>query len=408
MRRKAGILVLLGMLGGCFAPHADPQVLDLTATGEAPGSALALVGRPRGPAGSQDGVARRSGGWPAGATPGTAGQGDAGAGSTAQGSAGSRGGPVAGNAVAVAALASRTTPGPLTDYVAARPDGPGRSPGLSPDALAAGEPRPPAVGVPVVNSKRIQIKYEIKDVGPSGLDTVELWYTHNRGPWQKYAAVPKEPPFVFDVDQEGLYGFTLLARNRAGQGKTRPEPNDPPQASVEVDLTKPAVEVASPQYDAQGRTLTVLWQASDKNLGSQPIALNWAREPTGPWMPIITQLENTGRYVWKLPNGVPARVWLRVEASDLAGNVGSARTAEAVAVGPGTGGQADAVLTAAPAGPDLGSGTAKGGRTCPAAPAGPDLGPPPPGQPAAAIVTVGASQSRPGRVPLLTMEPLDR
>jgi hypothetical protein len=354
MRRKAGILVLLGMLGGCVAPHSDPEVLDTTATGQAAGaSAMAPVGRPRGPAGYQDWAARRSAGGP-----GTPGQPDAGPG-------GPRAAPVAGNAGAVAALASRTTPGPLTDYTAARPAGPGRTPGSLPDALAP--------GAAVVNSKRIQINYEVKDVGPSGLDTVDLWYTHDGGPWRKYAAVPKDPPFIIDVTEEGLYGFALLARNRAGQGKARPEPNDAPQVSVEVDLTQPAVEVASPQYDAQGRALTVLWQASDKNLGPQPIALCWAREPTGPWLPIITQIENTGRYVWRLPPGVPSRVWVQVEASDLAGNVGTGRTAEAVALGDPPGGA---------------------------------------GTPSAAIVTVGATDdatpARTGRTPALTMEPLEQ
>jgi hypothetical protein len=366
MRRKAGILVLLGMLGGCFTPHSDPEVIDMTATGPGSGSAMAPVGRPRGAAGYQDWVVRRG----AGGGPGT----------VDQGTAGPRGGPVAGNAGEVAALASRATPGPLADSTAARHAA--RTPGPLPAELVGAEPRPPVPNAAVVNSKRIQINYEVKDVGPSGLDRVELWYTRNHGPWQKYATLPKDPPFVIDVEEEGLYGFTLLARNRAGQGKARPEPNDPAQVAVEVDLTRPAVEVGRPQYDVQGQTVTVLWQASDKNLGAQPIALCWAREPTGPWMPIITQLENTGRYVWRLPNGVPARVWLQVEASDLAGNVTTARTAEAVALG-----------------------------------TGPDLALPPavatrPPAPTAAIVAVGAGegagQAPPNRAPILTLEPLDQ
>jgi hypothetical protein len=371
MRRKAGILVLLGMLGGCIAPHSDPEVIDMTATGQAPGSAMTPVGRPRGPAGYQDWAARRSAEGPGGTMPGA----------VAQGQPGPHGMPVGGE---VAALASRATPGSPSDYTAARPAAPARIPAPPPKALSAAEPRQPASNAAVVNSKRIQINYEVKDVGPSGLDRIELWYTHNHGPWQKYASLPKDPPFVIDVDEEGLYGFTLLARNKAGQGKTRPEPNDPPQVAVEVDLTKPAVEVASPQYDAQGQTVTVLWQASDKNLGPQPIALCWARQPTGPWMPIITQIENTGRYVWKLPNGVPSRVWVQVEASDVAGNVAIARTADAVALGTG------------PSGPEFTLSPAVATQ---------------PGRPAAAIVAAdtgaGAAQPRPGRTPILTLEPID-
>jgi hypothetical protein len=227
-----------------------------------------------------------------------------------------------------------------------------------------------------VNSKRLQINYEVKDVGPSGLAAVELWYTHNGGPWQKYGDAPKDPPYVVEVQDEGVYGFILLARNRAGQGKARPEAGDPPQVAVEVDTTKPAVEVAAPHYDGQAKTLTVLWQASDKNLAGQPIALCWSQEPNGPWVPIITQLENTGRYVWRLPAGLPPRLYVQVEASDLAGNVAAVHSADAVALAPGA---ADRTYASAN---------------------GPEVE-----QPAAAIVTVEARQ--PARTPTLTMEPIN-
>ncbi len=84
----------------------------------------------------------------------------------------------------------------------------------------------------VVNSKRLQINYEIKDVGPSGLASVELWYRHNGGAWKKYGDAPQQPPYVVDVPEDGLYGFTLLARNRDGQGKAKPEADETPQVSI--------------------------------------------------------------------------------------------------------------------------------------------------------------------------------
>jgi hypothetical protein len=234
--------------------------------------------------------------------------------------------------------------------------------------------------VSVVNSRRLQINYEVKDVGPSGLAAVELWYTHNGSPWQKYGDAPQQPPFVVDVAEEGVYGFTLLARNRAGQGKDRPDPGDPAQVTVEVDMTRPTVEVPAPQLDAQARTLTVLWQATDKNLGAQPVALCWSRDPDGPWVPIITGLENTGRYVWKLPDGLPSRFYVQVEASDLAGNVAAVRSPNAVALAPAAGAPAVAAAEA----------------------------------PGAAIVAVEARQPaqaeqppQPVRTPTLTLEPIN-
>ncbi len=134
-----------------------------------------------------------------------------------------------------------------------------------------------------------------------------------------------------------------------------------------MDLTKPSVMAPAPQYDAKANTLTILWQATDKNLGPQPIALCWSKDPAGPWVPIITQIQNTGRYVWKLPAGLPSRFWVQVEASDLAGNVATTVSKDAVALAP----------EAAP--------------------------------PAAAVVTVEAPEAKrqPARTPTLTLEPIN-
>src|SRR5262249_38563255 len=140
-------------------------------------------------------------------------------------------------------------------------------------------------------------------------------------------------PFVVEVKEEGRYGFALVARNADGVGRP-PQPSDPPQVQVDVDVTPPVVQFLGIQPDPnpENRTVTVLWKASDRSLGPQPIALSWAREPGGTWFPITCPLENTGRYLWRLPAGLPPRVWLRVEAADLAGNVGFASTPESIRV----------------------------------------------------------------------------
>jgi len=86
--------------------------------------------------------------------------------------------------------------------------------------------------------------------------------------------------------------------------------------------------------DPRGKAVTILWEANDKNLTARPIALSWARTAGGPWQPIVSQLENTGQYVWKLPAGVPPRIWVRVEAEDLAGNLAVAETPDAISPAP--------------------------------------------------------------------------
>jgi hypothetical protein len=194
-------------------------------------------------------------------------------------------------------------------------------------------PRPTAASVRMVNSKRLSLNYEIKDVGPSGVSTVELWYTQNGRKWQKYdiASQPR-PPFVVDLKEEGLYGFTLVARNGVGLGKRPPRPGDQPQIWVEVDTTKPVVKLLETQIgvSGDGQYLSIRWKATDNNLGQRPITLAYAEQAVGPWTPIAANLENSGAFMWQLPQNVPSRFLVRVEATDLVGNVGIAQMLEPI------------------------------------------------------------------------------
>jgi hypothetical protein len=185
----------------------------------------------------------------------------------------------------------------------------------------------------LVNSRRIILNFEVKDVGPSGLSSVEMWYTQDGKEWKKYDAQPQAQAYVVEVDEEGMYGFTLLARSGSGVGKEPPRPGDQPQVWVIVDLTSPDVhlaEVKPSHRPGQGQSVSIRWQATDKNLGRQPIALYYAEKEEGPWKVIATGVENSGKYQWQVPGGTPPRVLVRVEATDMAGNVGRAQSSKAL------------------------------------------------------------------------------
>jgi hypothetical protein len=202
------------------------------------------------------------------------------------------------------------------------------------------EPRPltaPASGpvVRLVNKKRITLNYEVKEVGPSGLAGVDLWYTRDTKTWNRHDAGPEAPsPYVIDVQEEGLYGFTLLARNGVGLAKEPPHSGDLPQVWVEVDLTKPVVQLNDVRVRCGDKvpSLHVVWKAADKNLGSQPIAIAVAEKEDGPWQTIAGNIENTGRHDLPLRPDLPSRFFVRLEAKDLAGNVGVAKTQTPVQV----------------------------------------------------------------------------
>lgn len=191
----------------------------------------------------------------------------------------------------------------------------------------AEESKPSKPGAPLmrmVNTRRITLNFEVKDVGPSGLSSVELWYTQDCREWKKYEAPTQAQAYVIEVDEEGMYGFTLLAKSGLGLSKEPPQPGEQPQVWVFVDLTRPTVQLSEIQ-PTRGRQsqISIAWKATDRNLGRQPITLSYAEKPDGPWTVIATQQENTGKYVWQPPQGI-SRAFFKVEASDLAGNVGQA------------------------------------------------------------------------------------
>jgi len=184
----------------------------------------------------------------------------------------------------------------------------------------------------MVNTKRVTLNYELKDMDNSGISGVELWRTRDAHTWERGEIVGQtNHSFSVEVKDEGLHGFTLLARNGADAAKEAPVPGEQPQVWVMVDYTKPVVQITGVEV-AHGKTPTVQihWTAKDKNLGFKPITLSYAEQSEGPWMKIAAGLENNGQYEWQAPASAPHHVFLRVEAADMAGNVASVQTPNAL------------------------------------------------------------------------------
>jgi hypothetical protein len=234
-------------------------------------------------------------------------------------------------AVVQASASQENLPGEPNPLVG--PSGP--SDGAAEKISDAGDSSAGRIPTRAVNSKRIVLEYEIKDIGPSGVSTVDLWYTHDGHRWEKCpTGAQRTSPYVFEVKEEGLYGITLVASSGIGLKKRPPRPGDNPQIWIDVDVTRPMVRLTGCRVGtgADADSLTITWRAADKHFGERPITLSYAEQADGPWSTIAASVENTGSYVWKMPSNVPQRLMLRLEATDLAGNIGMSQTHEPIMV----------------------------------------------------------------------------
>jgi hypothetical protein len=195
---------------------------------------------------------------------------------------------------------------------------------------------PPGERPRMVNSRLFELEYDVDSVGPSGIGRVELWGTRDRGKtWRRFTvANDNRSPLRVNVDEEGIYGFRVVVTNGAGLGGNPPKSGDLPDLWIGVDLTKPTARIVSAEQgvDAEAGRLIISWQADDKMLAARPVSLSFSQNRGGPWLPVASGLENTGRYAWPIDNRTPSQFYLRLEVRDEAGNIGAHQTPEPVTI----------------------------------------------------------------------------
>lgn len=174
-----------------------------------------------------------------------------------------------------------------------------------------------------VNDPNLSIDYDVSLVGPSGVGRVELWGSLDDGQTWTYMAEDKDctSPMNVALKSDGKYGFQILVFNGAGVGMERPQSGSMPQMDVVLDRINPRVQLYGIQLQAEFGDLEISWGAEDLNLGSNPVLLSWSSSTEGPWRAMTKfPLENTGHFTWRIPEGVPGKVFIRIDVCDLSKN----------------------------------------------------------------------------------------
>jgi hypothetical protein len=198
-------------------------------------------------------------------------------------------------------------------------------------------PASPPGQVKRVGSRTFALEYDLDDAGRWGVSTVELWGTRDGGQtWRVYTRDDdNHSPLVATVDEEGIYGFRIVAAS-VGATPDVPSAGDAPELWVSVDLQRPMIELVAVESGIGNLSdhLILRWQVADDNLEARPISLYYSSRPAGPWSAVATNLEDTGEYAWRVERHVPARFYLRAEARDTAGNLSAFQTREPIEFSP--------------------------------------------------------------------------
>jgi hypothetical protein len=197
-----------------------------------------------------------------------------------------------------------------------------------PGLQGGNRPSRPVGNRQLINTTQAQIDYRLEAVGPSGIGKVEIYMTPDNGNrWVRLGEdADRRSPADIDLPGEGLFGIRFVVTNGNGFGGKAPQPGDQPTTNIEVDTTPPFLQLRPVELNPASGSIDVRWTATDKNLGDDPIAIFCKTTPDGAWQPIVKGIKNDGAYRWSFPRDLGQQFFIKVEATDLAGNVSRVET----------------------------------------------------------------------------------
>lgn len=177
------------------------------------------------------------------------------------------------------------------------------------------------------DSLRFSLDYELEAVSSLGVQAVELYgSTDNGKTWKRWGADPdRTSPFDIETNEEGVFGFRIVVIGRNGLKSPGPLSGEAPDIAVVVDQTAPQLKITSARYGEGNRTgaLVIQYECDDPNLMNRPIALSFSRSMDGPWSTIAAGLRNDGIHAWPADPQLPRQIYLRIDGTDNAGNIGT-------------------------------------------------------------------------------------
>jgi hypothetical protein len=176
------------------------------------------------------------------------------------------------------------------------------------------------------DSERFSLDYELEAVGIRGVEAIELYGSLDGRTWTLWGRDPDRiSPFDIETKEQGKFGFRIVVIGQNGLASPRPMAGEAPDIIVVVDKQTPVVRITGARYGEGDRvgSLVIQYECADENLMTRPVSLSFSESLQGPWTTIVAGLRNDGDYVWPADPQLPPQLFLRIDAKDKAGNVGT-------------------------------------------------------------------------------------
>jgi hypothetical protein len=192
---------------------------------------------------------------------------------------------------------------------------------------------PPMATVHQTNRTRFKLDYALSNVNTKTTQ-VQLWATEDGGKTWGLWGIDQDgqSPLDVEIQRDGTLGFITIITTPEDNDKNRPTTDSVADIWIRIDRTKPQLRLGGIERTVESGFPEILikWEATDDNFSDRPIHLQCSQSQQGPWQEISTAVPNAGFYRWRLDPNASGTWFIKVNATDQAGNVISEIIAEPV------------------------------------------------------------------------------
>ncbi len=201
-------------------------------------------------------------------------------------------------------------------------------------------------GPAISAAHELALAIDVKDAGPAGLASTQLWFSGDEGQsWVEGPTITEDfKTLAWTAPRDGRYRLALVSLDQAGNPTPTPKTKSDDQFSLLVDTAKPTITLASavgiahasdekgdPRKFKPGDRVQVQFAVKDGNLAPNPVAIHLQTDPAKGWTEIARGLpaDSAHRFaIDAVPGKSRAEARIRLTAVDVAGNIGETLAVE--------------------------------------------------------------------------------